>query len=206
MSTPRADRLAASRVSDRRTRPPLPSASWLSDARSALMPLGRLTARAVLALVALVALALATTSIGLSRPAGAQAVPSGVITLTSQNPWVQSSSVPVRLGLSVRSPIAAKDLLVDVALYTEPDQSALASRYEFDATLTGQLAGLNQLSLTTFSLQLDQQSPWLGGDLCRQVPSSPAKSRQTCLRVRCSSSLAHRDTGAAVVSTRSRCP
>ena len=131
----------------------MPSASWLSDARSALMPLGRLTARAVLALVVLVALALATTSIGFSCPAGAQALPKGAITLTSQDPWVQSSSVPVRLGLSVRSPIPAKDLLVDLALYTEPDQSALASRYEFDATATGQLAGLNQLALITFSLR-----------------------------------------------------
>lgn len=178
MSTPRADRLAASRVSDRRTRPPLPSASWLSDARSALMPLGRLTARAVLALVTLVALALATTSIGLSRPAGAQTVPRGVITLTSQNPWVQSSSVPVRLGLSVRSPIEAKDLLVDVALYTEPDQSALASRYEFDATLTGQLAGLNQLSLTTFSLQSISKANGsveiyvAGSEISGQVPAN----------------------------------
>ena len=117
------------------------------------MPLGRLTARAVLALVALVALALAATSIGFSCPAVAQALPKGVITLTSQDPWVQSSSVPVRLGLSVRSPIPAKDLLVDLALYTEPDQSALASRYEFDATATGQLAGLNQLALITFSLR-----------------------------------------------------
>ena len=117
------------------------------------MPLGRLTARAVLALVVLVALALATTSIGFSCPAVAQALPKGVITLTSQDPWVQSSSVPVRLGLSVRSPIPAKDLLVDLALYTEPDQSALASRYEFDATATGQLAGLNQLALITFSLR-----------------------------------------------------
>jgi hypothetical protein len=117
------------------------------------MPLGRLTARAVLALVVLVALALATTSIGFSCPAGAQALPKGAITLTSQDPWVQSSSVPVRLGLSVRSPIPAKDLLVDLALYTEPDQSALASRYEFDATATGQLAGLNQLALITFSLR-----------------------------------------------------
>ncbi len=152
MSTSRADRLAASRVSDRRTRTPLPSASWLSDARSALTPLGRLSTRAVLALLALVALAVATLPIGLSRPAGAQAVPRGVITLTSQDPWVQSSSVPVRLGLSVRSPVATEDLSVDVALYTEPDQSALASRYEFDATLTGQLAGLNQLALTTFPL------------------------------------------------------
>jgi hypothetical protein len=53
----------------------------------------------------------------------------------------------------VRSPIPAKDLLVDLALYTEPDQSALASRYEFDATATGQLAGLNQLALITFSLR-----------------------------------------------------
>ncbi len=156
----------------------MPSASWLSDARSALMPLGRLTARAVLALVALVALALATTSIGLSRPAGAQAAPRGVITLTSQDPWVQSSSVPVRLGLSVRSPIAAKDLLVDVALYTEPDQSALASRYEFDATLTGQLAGLNQLALTTFSLQSISKADGsaeiyvAGSEISGQVPAN----------------------------------
>ena len=52
MSTPRADRLAASRVSDRRTRPPLPSASWVSDARSALVPLARLAARVVLVAVA----------------------------------------------------------------------------------------------------------------------------------------------------------
>jgi hypothetical protein len=143
------------------------------------MPLGRLTARAVLALVVLVALALATTSIGFSCPAGAQALPKGAITLTSQDPWVQSSSVPVRLGLSVRSPIPAKDLLVDLALYTEPDQSALASRYEFDATATGQLAGLNQLALITFSL--------------RSITEAHG-------------SADIRDTGAAAVSTRSRSP
>ncbi len=141
------------------------------------MPLGRFTARAVLALLVVVTLALAAMPIGLSRLAGAQAVPRGVITLTSQDPWVQSSSVPVRLGVSVRSPIAVKDLLVDVALYTEPDQSALASRYEFNTTLTGQLAGLNQLALTTFSLSSVSQAHGsvaiylAGSELSGRVPA-----------------------------------
>lgn len=149
MSTPRADRLAASRVSDRRTRPPLPSATWVSDARSALMPLGRFTARAG---VVLVAMLLATGPIGLSRPAGAQPGGSGVVSLTSQDAWVQTSSVPVRLGLRVHSSISPSDLLISVALYTEPDGSSLASRDEFDATLAGQLAGLSQLRPYKFSL------------------------------------------------------
>ncbi len=51
MRTLRAGRLAASHVSDRRTRPPLPSASWVSDARSALVPLARLAALVGLILV-----------------------------------------------------------------------------------------------------------------------------------------------------------
>jgi len=155
----------------------LPSASWLRDAQSALTSLGWLTARAVLALFAAGALVLATTSIGNFRPAGAQAVPKGLITLVSQSPWVESSSVPVRLGLRVRSPVAANDLLVDVALYTEPDQSALASRYEFNTTLTGQLAGLNQLAPTTFSLssitetQASVEVYVTGSELSGQVPA-----------------------------------
>jgi len=180
MSTPRADRLAASRVSDRRTRPPLPSASWVSDARSVLKPVARLAARSGLVVLAVL---LAAGPAGPAGPAGAQRIPHGVITLTSQNAWVQSSNVPVRLGLNVRSPVAAKDLLVTVALYTEPDQSALASRDEFDATLTGQLAGLNQLALKTFSLRSIRQargslSFYVGGsELSDQVPANvPADS------------------------------
>lgn len=159
------------------------SASWLSDAQSALTPLGRFTLRAVLALSAAVALVFATTSIGPARLAGAQSVPKGVVTLTSQDPWVQSSSVPVRLGLSVHSRVAAKDLLVDVALYTEPDQSALASRYEFDTTLTGQLAGLNQLALTTFPLSSisearDSVEVYVtGSELSGQVPTGVPSSQ-----------------------------
>ena len=205
MSTSHAYRLAASRVSDRRTRPPLPSASWLSDAHSALTPLGRLSARAVLALLAFVALALATTTIGLPRPAGAQGLPKGVIKLTSQDPWVQSSSIPVRLGLSVNSPIPAKYLLVDLALYTEPDQSALASRYEFDATTTGQLAGWTSFRsypspCSRSPRPKTQQASMSGG------ASSPATFRQMCLRTRSSSSPVRPDTGAVVGSTRSRCP
>ncbi len=155
----------------------MPSASWLRDAQSALTSLGWLTARALLALFAAGALVLATTSIGNFRPAGAQPVPKGLITLVSQSPWVESSSVPVRLGLRVRSPVAANDLLVDVALYTEPDQSALASRYEFNTTLTGQLAGLNQLALTTFSLSSISETHAsveiyvTGSELSGQVPT-----------------------------------
>jgi len=128
----------------------LPSASWVSDARSAPSPLAYLAVRAgaVLAL-----LLLATVPLALSARVGAQSLPKGVIALNSQVAWLESSSVPVRLGLSVRSPIPAADLLVSVALYTEPDQSALASRDEFDATLSGQLAGLQQLPLVTFSLR-----------------------------------------------------
>jgi hypothetical protein len=161
----------------------LPSASWLRDAQSALASLGWLTARAVLALFAAGALVLATTSIGNLRPAVAQAVPKGLITLVSQSPWVESSSVPVRLGLKVRSPIAANNLLVDVALYTEPDQSALASRYEFNTTLTGQLAGLNQLALTTFSLSsLNETNASVafyvtGSELSGQVPAGVASGQ-----------------------------
>ena len=133
MSTPRADRLAASHVSDRRTRPPLPFASWVSD-RSALVPLGRLAACARCALIAVL---LAVGPVARIAPAAAQSPASGAITLTSQDLWVQRSNVPLRLGLKVRSSIPAHDLLVSVALYTEPDQSALASRDEFEATLAG---------------------------------------------------------------------
>jgi len=133
----------------------LPSASWVSDARSVLKPVARLAARSGLVVLAVL---LATGPVGPTGPAGAQRIPHGVITLTSQNAWVQSSNVPVRLGLSVRSPVAVKDLLVTVALYTEPDQSALTSRDEFDATLTGQLAGLNQLAVKTFSLRSIRQA------------------------------------------------
>jgi hypothetical protein len=83
----------------------------------------------------------------------------------------------------VRSPIAAKDLLVDIALYTEPDQSALASRYEFDETLQGQLAGLNQLALTTFSLSSIRDADgsvnlYVGGSgLPGKVPAKVPSSR-----------------------------
>ena len=87
-------------------------------------------------------------------PAAAQPTGNGVITLTSQDPWVQTSSIPIRLGLKVHSSVPASDLLVSVALYTEPDGSALASRDEFDATLAGQFAGLSQLPPATFAAEL----------------------------------------------------
>jgi len=89
---------------------------------------------------------------------------------------VQRSNVPLRLGLKVNSAIPAKDLLVSVALYTEPDQSALASRDEFEATLAGQLAGLNQLAYTEFSLHSISKAHgslkiYVGGsELAGQVP------------------------------------
>ncbi|MGA3352224.1 MAG: DUF6049 family protein [Acidimicrobiales bacterium] len=127
----------------------MPSASWVSDARSALTPLARLLASVVAVLVAAL---LAVGPIGLAAPAGAQSAPRGMITLASQDPWVQNSNDPVRLGLKVRSSVASEDLRVSVALYAEPGQSALASRDEFESTLGGQLAGLNQLALATFSL------------------------------------------------------
>ena len=173
MRTPCAYRLAASHVSDRRTRPPLPSASWVSDARSALVPFRRLAALAGCALIAAV---LTAGPIGKLVPAGAQSLPGGVVTLTSQDVWVQRSNVPVRLGLKVRSSTPAKDLVVSVALYTEPDQSSLASRDEFEATLAGQLAGLNQLTPTKFSLQTISKSHgavkiYVGGaELAGRVP------------------------------------
>jgi hypothetical protein len=44
-----------------------------------------------------------------------------------------------------------------MALYTEPDGSALASRDEFDATLGNELAGLSQLSLSTFPVGLNSR-------------------------------------------------
>ena len=147
------------------------SASWVSDTRSAPAHL------VVRVGVVLAAAALATAPLLISAPAGAQAAPSGVVTLTSQSPWVQRANDPVRLGLSVRSPLPASDLIVDVALYTEPDQSALASRDEFDATLTGQLAGLNQLAYTTFSLDtIDKANGAVdiyvaGSELPGQVPA-----------------------------------
>lgn len=127
----------------------MPSASWLRDARSASTPLRRLIARIGLGVVALLC---AAGTVHFSLPAEAQQGASGVITLTSQNAWVQTSSKPIRLGLRVHSSVAASDLSVNVAVYTEPDDSALASRDEFDATLGGQFAGLVQLSLSTFSL------------------------------------------------------
>jgi hypothetical protein len=65
---------------------------------------------------------------------------------------VQAASVPIRLGLKVHSTLPSSDLVIRMALYTEPDGSALASRDEFDATLGNQLAGLSQLSLSTFPL------------------------------------------------------
>ncbi len=147
-----------------------------------LKPVARLAARSGLAVLAVL---LATGPIGPVGPAAAQRIPipHGVITLTSQNAWVQSSNVPVRLGLTVRSPVAAKDLLVTVALYTEPDQSALASRDEFDATLTGQLAGLNRLALKTFSLRSIRQARgslkfYVGGsELSDQVPAKAPADR-----------------------------
>ncbi len=122
----------------------MPFASWVSD-RSALVPLGRLAACARCALIAVL---LAVGPVARIAPAAAQSPASGAITLTSQDIWVQRSNVPLRLGLKVRSSIPAHDLLVSVALYAEPDQSALASRDEFEATLAGQLAGLNQLAPT----------------------------------------------------------
>jgi len=126
----------------------LPSASWVRDARSASTPPARLRARAGLVFVSVL---MATGVVSQSHLAGAQQSPSGSIVLKSQDAWVRSSHVPIRLGLSVSSPIAPADLLVSVALYTEPDGSSLASRDEFDATLEGDLAGLSQLT-TTFSL------------------------------------------------------
>jgi hypothetical protein len=94
---------------------------------------------------------LALATLGVS-PARAQQSAKGIITLTSQSAWVQRSSIPTRLQVNVRSGIAESDLLVSVALYTEPGGSALASRDEFGSTLKGALAGLSQLSLSTFSL------------------------------------------------------
>jgi len=111
------------------------------------MPHGYFIARAGLVIVALL---LAAGSV--AAPAtSAQPSGTGVISLVSQDAWVQSSSVPIRLGLSVNSSIPRQALLISVALYTEPDGSALASRDEFDATIRGQLAGLSQLSLSSFS-------------------------------------------------------
>ncbi len=152
----------------------MPSASRVSDARSALTPVTRLAARAGIVVFAAI---VTMGPIGLCAPASAQALPKGVITLTSQTPWVQSSSVPVRLGLSVRSSVPTKDLLVGVTLYTEPDESALASRDEFDATLAGQLAGLNPVDYSTFSLRsIDQAQGSVdiyvdGSELTGKVPA-----------------------------------
>ena len=97
----------------------------------------------------MVALLVGLGAFGPARAGAAE--PSGVIALTSQNAWVRTSSTPIRLGLKVRSPVPASDLLITVGLYTEPNHSALASRFEFDATLAGQLAGLVQLSLAQFA-------------------------------------------------------
>ena len=151
----------------------MPSASWISDTRSTLLPLTRFAARAGSVLIAVV---ISSIAICQAPPAGAQGAPSGVVTLTSQDIWVQRSNVPLRLGLKVNSAIPAKDLLVSVALYTEPDQSALASRDEFEATLAGQLAGLNQLAYTEFSLHSISKAHgslkiYVGGsELAGQVP------------------------------------
>ena len=118
-----------------------------------------------------------------SVPAGAQSSAKGVITLTSQDPWVRSSSSPVQLGLIVHSPIAARDLLVHVALYTEPDQSSLASRDEFEATLKGQFAGLNELAPITFSLSSIRSGHGLvdiyvgGSDLSGSIPANTPTDR-----------------------------
>lgn len=150
----------------------MPSASWVTAARSALLPLARFAARAASVLIAVV---ISTIAICQVSPAGAQA-PAGVITLTSQDLWVQRSNDPMRLGLQVRSAIPAKDLLVSVALYTEPDQSSLASRDEFQATLAGQLAGLIELAPAEFSLQSISHAHgsvkiYVGGsELAGQVP------------------------------------
>ena len=69
----------------------------------------------------------------------------------SQDPWVQSSSIPIRLGVRLHSSVPDSELSVTVALYTEPDGSALASRDEFEATLAGQFAGLSELPQATFA-------------------------------------------------------
>ena len=128
----------------------MPSASWVSHARSASVPLRRFSARVGLVLVAvLVALGIAVEP----APAAAQQSGTGVITLTSQDPWVESSSTPVRLGLKVHSSVPASDLSVNIGLYAEPpDGSGLTSRDEFDATLSGQTSGLLQISLLQFSI------------------------------------------------------
>jgi len=126
----------------------LPFASWVRNARSASEPLGRFPARAGLALVALLIVA---GTVGFALPASAQATGKGAIALVSQDPWVQTSSIPIRLGLKVHSSVPESDLSVTVALYTEPDGSALASRDEFEATLAGQFAGLSQLPQASFA-------------------------------------------------------
>src|SRR5271166_5997149 len=148
LTDPPAGRLAPSRVSDRRTRPLLPSASWVRKARSASAPLGRFTARAGLVLFALVA---AVGTADFAVPASAQTTGKSAIALVSQDPWVQTSSIPIRLGLRLHSSVPGSDLSVAVALYTEPDGSALASRDEFEATLAGQFAGLSELPQATFA-------------------------------------------------------
>jgi len=175
MSTPRADRLAASRRVRSEDKTTVAVRHMGQRCPVALMPLGRFTARAG---VVLVAMLLATGPIGLSRPAGAQPGGSGVVSLTSQDAWVQTSSVPVRLGLRVHSSISPSDLLISVALYTEPDGSSLASRDEFDATLAGQLAGLSQLRPYKFSLGSIRNRQSIPEDLCRRLGPSgrvPAK-------------------------------
>jgi hypothetical protein len=150
-----------------------------------LQPLARLSAR-FLAVLTVVLVAMGPVS----AFAGAQSSPRGVITLTSQDPWVLRSNVPVRLGLEVSSSVPVKDLLVSIALYTEPDQSALASRDEFDATLKGQLAGLNQLSYTEFSLRSINKAHGLlkiyvgGSELAGQVPAK-LSSNQLAFKLPC---------------------
>ena len=100
----------------------------------------------------MVALALSAATFLPTDPAAAQQNGVGSIAMTSQNPWVQSSSSPIRVGLKVHSSVSTADLAIALALYTEPGGSALASRDEFDATLSGQFAGLTQQFVSKLSL------------------------------------------------------
>ncbi len=142
------------------------------------MPIARLAARVVL-----VAVVVAVCSGSLSALGGAQTVPGGTIVLTSQDPWVLNSNNPVQMGLRVRSSVPAQDLLVHLAVYTESDQSSLASRDEFDATLRGQFAGLNELAPITFSLNPIRTGHGLvdfyvaGSELSGHIPANTPSDR-----------------------------